>query len=92
MLENLMTVKDAAAFLKLSAGRIRQLCIKGELPGAQKVGNTWVIPRTSIEAYEPGPQGFAAVWDRRKAEDAALREEVAAAVSKAALAEGKEEG
>jgi len=88
MLENFMTVKDAAAFLGLSTGRIRQLCIKGEIPKAQKIGNTWVIPRASVEAYEPGPQGFAAVWERRKAERAALREEVEAAISAAKGEEG----
>ena len=88
MLENFMTVKDAAAFLGLSTGRIRQLCIKEEIPKAQKIGNTWVIPRESVEAYEPGPQGFAAVWERRKAERAALREEIEAAISAAKGEEG----
>ena len=88
MLENFMTVKDAAAFLGLSTGRIRQLCIKGEIPKAQKVGNTWVIPRASVEAYEPGPQGFAAVWERRHAAPTALRGGVAATLSAAQGEEG----
>ena len=88
MLENFMTVKDAAVFLGLSTGRIRQLCIKGEMAEAQKVGNTWVIPRASVEAYEPGPQGFAAVWERRKAEREALRKEVESALTGAKGEEG----
>ena len=67
MLDGYMTVKEAVPKMGLTEGRIRQLCINGGIPGAQKVGNTWVIPRASVESYKPGPQGFAAVWARRKA-------------------------
>ena len=79
--KSLLSVTEASEIMGMGRSQILRLCNQNRLPGAQKVGNTWVIPRLSVKAYEPGPQGFAAVWKRRKAERAALREEVAAAVS-----------
>lgn len=84
----MLSVTEASEIMGLGRSRILRLCNQSRLPGAQKIGNTWVIPRASIEAYEPGPQGGAAVWERRKAERAALREEVKAALSVAGGEEG----
>ena len=39
---------------------VRNLCAWGKLPGAEKRGRDWFIPRASVERYEKGPQGFAA--------------------------------
>ena len=86
--KSLLSVTEAAAIMGLGRSQILRLCNQNRLNGAQKIGNTWVIPRESVEAYEPGPQGFAAVWERRKAEQAALREEIASAVSAAKGEEG----
>ena len=88
MLEGFMTVKEAANLIGRSTGHLRQLCITGQMPGAQKVGNTWVIPRSSVETYKPGPQGFAAVWEQRRAEKAAKRADDAALIE-AALKEAR---
>ena len=79
--KSLLSVTEVAAIMELGRSQILRLCNQHRLYGAQKIGNTWVIPRSSVEAYEPGPQGFAAVWERRRAERAALREEIAAAIS-----------
>ena len=81
--KDLLSVTEASGIMGLGRSQILRLCNQNRLHGAQKIGNTWVIPRLSVEAYEPGPQGFAAVWERRKAERTALREEVEAAVSAA---------
>jgi len=81
--KDLLSVTEASGIMGLGRSQILRLCNQNRLHGAQKIGNSWVIPRLSVEAYEPGPQGFAAVWERRKAERTALREEVEAAVSAA---------
>ena len=86
--KSLLSVTEVAAIMELGRSQILRLCNQHRLYGAQKIGNTWVIPRESVEAYEPGPQGFAAVWERRKAERAALREEIEAAISAAKGEEG----
>ena len=86
--KSLLSVTEAAAIMGLGRSQILRLCNQNRLNGAQKIGNTWVIPRESVEAYEPGPQGFAAVWERRNAERAALREEIEAAISAAKGEEG----
>lgn len=64
MIEDFMTSKEAAEYLKRSDSMMRNLCRKGKLPGAVKAGNTWLIPKASIVGYMPGPKGFAAMWQR----------------------------
>ena len=85
--KDLLSVTEASGIMGLGRSQVLRLCNQNRLHGAQKIGNTWVIPRVSVETYEPGPQSFTTVWERRKAEQAALREKVAAAVS-AAKGEG----
>ena len=65
--EEFVTVSQAAKMKKYSTGYVRQLCIDGKLPGAQKMGNQWIIPKKSIIDYEPKKKGFAAVWERKRA-------------------------
>ena len=86
--KDLLSVTEASGIMRLGRSQVLRLCNQNRLHGAQKIGNTWVIPRVSVETYEPGPQGFAVVWERRKAERAALLEEVEAAVSAAKGEEG----
>ena len=73
-MEEFVTVSQAAEMKQLSTGHIRQLCIKGKLAGAQKMGNQWIIPRETIEKYKPAPKGFAVVWQRRHDERVKLKE------------------
>ena len=85
MLNGFLTVKEAAEKLGLSGQQIRNICIKGQFPGAQKEGATWFIPEESVSSYKPGPQGFAAVWKKIRDKEAALEAE------KAAMKETKKE-
>lgn len=64
MLNDFMTSKEAAEYLKRSDSLMRKLCKSGKLTGAVKAGNTWLIPKSSIIGYTPGPKGFAALWSR----------------------------
>ena len=67
---------------RLSRSQIHHLCKGGKL-AAQKVGKAWVISRKSVEAYKPEETGFAAVWKKRRTEQAALDGEIKKAVSAA---------
>ena len=68
MLDDFMTSKEAAEYLKRSDSLMRKLCKSGKLTGAVKAGNTWLIPKASIMGYIPGPKGFAALWSRLQSE------------------------
>ena len=65
-----------------------RLCREGRFPGAAKVGSSWIIPREAVLNHKPLPPGVKSRSERVKAERAALREEVAAAVSAAKGEEG----
>ena len=72
MLEELMTTKEAANFMGYAHDYVSRLCREGKLPGAQMVAQkVWLIPMKSVIDYKPGPQGFAAVQARKRAEEAA---------------------
>src|SRR5690554_1398249 len=45
-----VSIKDAAAQLKISEQRARTLCRQGELE-SRKIGNSWVILQKSIDTY-----------------------------------------
>ena len=64
--------EKAAEILNLSVSMISRLCTNDKLPGAVKIGNTWLIPRESVKNYKPGKKGFAVVWERRKKESGEL--------------------
>lgn len=61
MIDNHVTVTQAADILKLkSTGRVRQLLLQGKLKG-RHFGNIWMIEKSSVEAYatsrrKPGPK------------------------------------
>ena len=40
---------EAAKITGLVPAYIKELCRKGKIPGAQKVGGQWMIPREQIE-------------------------------------------
>lgn len=56
----LLTTQEAAQIMKRSQGHVKNLCSAGKLPGAQKVGRDWLIPREVAENFVPPPRGFAA--------------------------------
>lgn len=56
---------EAIHLLGVNRQQATRLCREGKLPGAIKIGQGWLIPRTSAENYVPGPQGFAAHPRRR---------------------------
>ena len=56
----MLTTAEAAAIIGCRPASVKNLCQRGKIPGAEKRGRDWFIPRASAEAYTPGPQGFAA--------------------------------
>lgn len=51
----LMDVKDVAALLGVTVGRVRQLAQTGIIP-AEKVGRDWVFIRAEIEEFARRPR------------------------------------
>lgn len=45
-----MTLKETSEKWGIGARRINTLCSEGRIPGAQKLGNMWVIP---VDAEKP---------------------------------------
>ena len=39
-----MTLKETSEKWGISSRRINTLCVEGRIPGAQKLGNMWIIP------------------------------------------------
>ena len=81
--EEFVSVQEAAHIMGLDRSRVGRLCREGRFPGAAKVGSSWIIPREAVLNHKPLPPGVKSRSERVKAEQAALREEVAAAVSAA---------
>ena len=80
-----VSVTEAAELLSLKRNRIGVLCREGRFPGAEKVGNTWIIPRESVLNHTPLPPGV----KPQKAKLAAERSELQAAIE-AGKAKAKE--
>ena len=59
-IDNYISIAEACPILGVNRQQAARLCRTGKLPGARKMGPNWFIPRASVEAYEPGPKGFAA--------------------------------
>ena len=66
MFENYMTIREVANKFKCTTGNINYLCKNGKLPGAVKVSDLWLIPRESVENYQPALKGFSAMWEKRR--------------------------
>lgn len=75
--EKYVTTAEAAEMLGRGANLIAKLCQAGRLPGAEKIGNTWMIPRESVENYTPMKQRGRTKAERRAAELACIRAELA---------------
>ena len=50
-----LTTNEAAKLLQVSAGTIRNMCERGELKGAKRIGDWWRIPKTAVAEYYDGP-------------------------------------
>ncbi|MBR0315815.1 MAG: helix-turn-helix domain-containing protein [Synergistaceae bacterium] len=61
-----LSVEDASKILNYRKESISLLCRQGKLEGVKRIGHQWFIPRKSVENYEKAPQGFAAIWKRRR--------------------------
>ncbi len=57
LMENYVDQLTAAKMLKVSQGRISQLCTNGKFNGAAKIGWSWIIPRESVLNYKPNKRG-----------------------------------
>ena len=76
-IKDLVSVEEAAKILGYRNSSVALLCRQGKLEGAFRIGHQWMIPRKTIENYEKAPQGFAAIWKRRReAEKAELEAEI----------------
>lgn len=47
-----MTTKEAAAKWGISDRRVLQYCNTNRIDGAIKMGNTWLIPKTSVKPID----------------------------------------
>lgn len=75
--EKYVTTMEAAKILGKGSNLIAKLCQAGRLVGAEKIGNTWMIPRESIENYIPMRQRGRTREERLTAELATIRAELA---------------
>lgn len=75
-IDDFITTGEAAQISGYSSDYIGTLCRGGILSGVRRKGNIWLVPKKSVEDYEPGLQGFAAVQARKRAEEAARQAEV----------------
>ena len=64
----------AAKLLKVSQGRISQLCTNGKFNGAAKIGWSWIIPRVSVMNYKPNKRGPKPKTPSRKDDEALIYE------------------
>lgn len=48
-MSNLLSLADAAELCGKSARYLRQLCLEGKIPHAEKIGRDWVIEKQVIE-------------------------------------------
>ncbi len=55
LLEEYVTLPEAAQEIGITPGRLRQMLRAGELEG-EKVGPVWVIPRSEVERLKNTPR------------------------------------
>jgi hypothetical protein len=80
-----LTTPEASAISHKCESFIKRLCRDGRLPGAKKLGKTWLIPRESLENYTPMKRGPRTSKERLAAEMDGIR----AAVAETKRAEGE---
>ena len=65
-IQEFISIEEAAQKLGYEKSSVTLLCRQGKLDGAIKIGGRWLVPRATIENYVKAPQGFAAIWKRRR--------------------------
>ena len=75
-IKDVVPVEEAARILGYEKSSVTLLCRKGKLDGSFRIGHQWLIPRATVENYEKGPQGFAAIWQRRHEAEKAQENEL----------------
>ena len=77
IIEDFMTVKEAAEYLGYTSSAVSYICRNGGFPDARRAGErVWLIPKQSVVNYRRGLQGFAAVQAKKKADEAARRAKI----------------
>ena len=65
-IDEYISVEEASKILAYRKESIALLCRQGKFEGVKRIGHQWFIPRKSVENYVKAPQGFAAIWKRRR--------------------------
>ena len=65
-IDEYVSVEEAAKILDYKEASISLLCRQGKFEGAKRIGHQWFIPGDSVKNYVKAPQGFAAIWKRRR--------------------------
>ncbi|MDR1916657.1 MAG: helix-turn-helix domain-containing protein [Synergistaceae bacterium] len=74
--EGYVTTEEAAALIGKGINMISKLCQSGKLSGAEKLGNSWLIPRASVESYSPGKRGPRTKKERLSSELDGIRADI----------------
>ena len=56
-MENLLNAKEAGNIIGVSKTTMADWCERGLVPGAQRVGRTWVIPESSLDKIDRPKMG-----------------------------------
>ena len=56
-MDNLLNATEAGLIVGVSKTTMADWCDRGFVPGAQKVGRTWVIPESSLDKIERPKMG-----------------------------------
>ncbi len=72
----MLTTAQAGEIMEVDASRVRQLAGEGLIPGAEKHGRDWMIPRPFAEAYERQSRGWPKGRRRKQREDEQANEEI----------------
>lgn len=51
ILKDYITTRQAADLLGIRVDSVHHLIMEGRLDGSMKIGNSWLVPKSSIEQY-----------------------------------------
>ena len=72
--KDFVTVSEASNIMGKGMNYIGKLCRAGRFPDAEKMGNSWIIPRESVLSYKKLPPGPKPRKARLMAERASILE------------------
>ena len=70
--EEYMSAHDVSRQLNIDRSYILALCRQGRFDGAEKIGNYWVIPRSSVENFKRLKPGVKSRTKQQHEEDKAM--------------------